>query len=152
VRASAGSLPYALIGHSAGGQFLSRVAAYATPDATRIVIANPSSWVLPSVADAAPYGFGKTIQPEQALRAYLALPLTVLLGAADTGTHNLSSEPEARAQGDNRLMRGRNTFAKAEAMARDRGWAFGWSKAEVPRVGHNAAQMFDSREAFDALR
>jgi poly(3-hydroxybutyrate) depolymerase len=35
-------LPYALIGHSAGGQFLSRVAAFADCAARQIVIANPA--------------------------------------------------------------------------------------------------------------
>jgi len=46
-------LPYALIGHSAGGQFLARVAAYTAPDAVHIVIANPSTRVLPSTKEAA---------------------------------------------------------------------------------------------------
>jgi len=145
-------LPYALIGHSAGGQFLGRVAAYTAPDAAHIVIANPSTWVLPSTQDAAPYGFGKLPDPEQALRAYLALPITVLLGADDTGSHDLSMEPEALAQGANRLMRGRNTFAMAETVARERGWMFGWHKAEVPGVGHNTTKMFDSSQAFEAFR
>ncbi len=50
-----------------------------------IVIANPSTWVLPSMTDAAPYGFGKLPDPSRGCGAYLALPITVLLGAADTG-------------------------------------------------------------------
>jgi len=145
-------LPSALIGHSAGGQFLGRVAAFAKTDATRIVIANPSTWVLPSLDDAVPYGFGATPAPEQSLRAYLELPITALLGGDDTGTHNLSSEPEAVAQGPNRLQRGRNTFAKAEAVARNRGWRFGWTLTEVPGVGHDSSRMFDSSQASDALR
>jgi len=146
------SLSYSMIGHSAGGQFLGRVAAYTAPDAVHIIIANPSTWVLPSVTDAAPYGFGKLPDPEHALRAYLALPITVLLGASDTGSENLSSEPEALAQGANRLVRGRNTFALAERVARERGWVFGWRKAEVPNVGHSTTHMFGSNQAADALR
>ena len=146
------ALPYALIGHSAGGQFLGRVAAYTAPDAVHIIIANPSTWVLPSVADAAPYGFGKLPDPEHALRAYLALPITVLLGANDTGLENLSSEPEALAQGANRLVRGRNAFAMAESAAHERGWVFGWRKAEVPGVGHSTTRMLGSKQAAEALR
>lgn len=144
-------LPYALIGHSAGGQFLGRVAAYTAPDAVHIVIANPSTWVLPSTTEAVPYGFGKLPDPEPALRAYLALPITVLLGANDTGSHELSMEPEALAQGANRLARGRNTFAMAEVVAREHGWTFGWEKAEVPGVSHSTAKMFESKQAFEAL-
>ncbi|MBS0526678.1 MAG: hypothetical protein JSS04_23815 [Proteobacteria bacterium] len=153
-RAASGKndLPAALIGHSAGGQFLSRVAAFAPTGATRLVIANPSTWVLPSVAEAVPYGFGGTPDAEAALRAYLALPITALLGAEDTGTENLSSEPEAVAQGPTRLQRGRNAFAKAKAAAQALGCPFGWKLAEVPGVGHDSAGMFASDQACEALR
>ena len=145
------SLPSALIGHSAGGQFLTRVAAYAKTDATRIVIANPSTWVLPSVQDAVPYGFKGMPDSEPLLRAYLALPITVLLGGNDTGTNNLSSEPEAVAQGINRLERGRNTFEKARATAQQHGWPFHWTLAEVPGVGHDSTKMFSSSQATAAF-
>jgi hypothetical protein len=53
---SRADLPYSLIGHSAGAQFLSRVAAYAGYGATQTVIANPSTWVRPSLDIAAPTG------------------------------------------------------------------------------------------------
>jgi hypothetical protein len=153
-RASIGqpSLPYALIGHSAGGQFLGRVAAYTASDAAHILIANPSTWVLPSLTDAVPYGFRNLPDAERALRAYLARPVTVLLGDHDTGSHDLSMEPEAIAQGSNRLDRGRRTFAMAQSVARAHGWPFGWRKAEVPAVGHSAPKMFGSSQARDALR
>jgi alpha-beta hydrolase superfamily lysophospholipase len=145
-------LPHALIGHSAGGQFLSRVAAFAPTRATRYVIANPSTWVLPGTHDAVPYGFGGTPDAEGLLRAYLALPITLLLGADDIGTDNLSSEAEALAQGINRRERGRNTFAKAKAAAQAWRCRFAWRLAEVPGVGHDSAAMFASDQAFEALR
>jgi hypothetical protein len=153
-RAASGqtNLPYALMGHSAGGQFLGRVVAYTMPTATRIVIANPSTWVLPSLEVAAPYGFGKVPDGEQALQRYLALPITVLLGQFDTGSENLSNEPEAMAQGENRLARGRNAFAMAEKIARERGWTLGWTKAEVPAVGHSTGKMFGSSQAAAAFK
>jgi hypothetical protein len=125
-------LPHALIGHSASGQFLSRLAAFAPTAAKRLVIANPSTWVPPSTRDAVPYGFAATPNAEAALRAYLALPITVLLGANDTGTSNLASEPEASAQGPTRFERGRNTFAQAKAAAAELGCSFDWELAEVP--------------------
>jgi poly(3-hydroxybutyrate) depolymerase len=46
-RAETGIDPYYLLGHSAGAQFLSRVAAFVPNAARRIVIANPSTYVLP---------------------------------------------------------------------------------------------------------
>jgi dienelactone hydrolase len=145
-------LRYSLIGHSAGGQFLSRAAAFAPALGVRYVIANPSTWVLPSTEDAVPYGFAGAPDAEQTLRTYLALPITVLLGADDTGTDNLSSEPEAVAQGVNRLERGRNTFAKAKAAAAALGGRFNWKLVEVPGVGHDSAGMFASKQAYEALR
>lgn len=145
---AAPGLPHALIGHSAGGQFLSRVTAFAPTGATHYVVANPSTWVLPSVEDVVPYGFGGTPDADAALRAYLALPITVLLGSGDTGTENLSSEAEAVAQGPTRLRRGRNTFAKAKEAATKRGCPFGWKIAEVPGVGHDSAGMFASPQAL----
>ncbi len=148
----AANLPYALVGHSAGGQFVSRVAAYTVQNATRIVIANPSTWVLPRLDVAAPYGFDKVPEGEQALRRYLALPIAVLLGQLDTGSENLSNEPEAMAQGDNRLSRGHSAFSMVETVARERRWMLGWTKAEIPAVGHNAGKMLGSSQAADALR
>ena len=145
-------LRYDLIGHSAGGQFLSRVAAFAPVAGVRYVIANPSTWVLPTTEAAVPYGLAGSPDDEQGLRRYLALPITVLLGAEDTGTDNLSSEPEAVAQGVNRLDRGRNAFAKAETAAKELGGAFRWKLAEVPGVGHDSARMFASKQAYEALR
>lgn len=157
IRQSEGNaaLPYALIGHSAGGQFLTRVAAFADIDATRIIIANPSTWVWPSLDVAAPYGFGGLYEPEQAeaaLRRYLARPITVLLGGADVGTRELVRTAVARAQGATRLQRGQNVFQAAESFARVHNWAFNWRLAIVPGVGHAAAKMFASAQAAAALR
>ncbi len=145
-------LRYDLIGHSAGGQFLSRVAAFAPAPGVRYVIANPSTWVLPSTEEAVPYGLAGAPNAEQMLRRYLALPITVLLGTDDTGTENLSSEAEAVAQGVNRLGRGRNAFAKAQAASKALGGAFRWKLAEVPGVGHDSARMCASKQAYEALR
>jgi thioesterase domain-containing protein len=148
-------LPYALLGHSAGGQFLSRVVAFAPVAATRIVIADPSTWVLPSLDTPAPYGFGGVYDPAQgeaALRRYLAAPVTVLLGQEDTGSHNLATGDAAEAQGGTRVERGQNTFAQAEATARAHGWTFNWRLALVPGVGHSARLIFGSTQALEALR
>lgn len=148
-------LPYALIGHSAGAQFLSRVAAFGQDDATQTIIANPSTWVQPSLAVAAPYGFGQVYDPAQgdtALRRYLATRLTVLLGQEDIGSRHLATGKEAEAQGNTRLERGQRVFREAQLAARHRGWPFNWRLAIVPGAGHSASKMFASEQAFDALR
>ncbi len=148
-------LPYALLGHSAGAQFLSRVAAFGQDEATQTIIANPSTWVRPTLDVAAPYGFGGVFGPAQgaaALRRYLATRITVLLGREDTGSRHLATNEEAEEQGGNRFERGQNVFQEAELAARQRGWAFNWRLAVIPGVGHSARRMFTSDAAFDALR
>ena len=144
-------MPYVLIGHSAGGQFLGRVAAYTTPPAQRIVIANPSTWVLPDASLAKPYGFGGIADADNAMRAYLALPIVALLGGADTGSNNLTMSREAVAQGPNRLMRGHNAFEMAKSVAQKRGWRFGWTLVEIPGVGHDSTKMFSAPQTAEAL-
>ncbi len=147
-------LPYILLGHSAGAQFVDRVAAYAPVTAARVVVANPSTWVLPDTKTAIPFGFdglGTDEVEEKALRAYLAEPLTVLLGQDDVHQRWLAQGKHARAQGDNRYDRGTHAFHAAEEVARRNGWAFGWRLIEVPGVGHDAAAMFGSPQAVEAL-
>lgn len=110
--------------------------------------------MLPNL-EPAPYGFGGTGTPadaEKAIRAYLARPIVVLLGARDTGEGALAMNREAVAQGENRLMRGRNSFALAESVAREHQWPFGWKKLEVPNVGHDFSDMLESRQAVDAFK
>jgi pimeloyl-ACP methyl ester carboxylesterase len=144
-------MPYWVIGHSAGAQFLSRFAAFIPNQARRIVIANPSTWVLPSLADAPPYGFRGVPSAETLLQRYLAAPVTVLLGQEDTGSKNLVENDAAEAQGATRFARGESTFHQAEAVARQHGWPFNWRLVEVPGVGHNAKSIFASPQAADAL-
>jgi dienelactone hydrolase len=146
-------LAYSLLGHSAGGQFLERLAAFVPTQAGRIVVANPGSYVLPSLEVAAPYGLGKVYAGaagEAQLRRYLELPLTIYLGEADT-RDDRDESPEARAQGASRHQRGVNVFDAARKLAQERGWAFNWRLVELPGVGHSAPKMFAAPQASDAL-
>jgi pimeloyl-ACP methyl ester carboxylesterase len=147
--------PYYLFGHSAGGQFLSRVAAFALPaDARRIVIANPSTYVLPLIEEAAPYGMGGIFNHEQSkeqLRRYLQLPITIYLGLEDTGDEDLTRNEEAMRQGENRLERGEYVFRLAHSIAEAEGWNFRWRLVRAPRVGHSSRDMLESDEALEAF-
>jgi hypothetical protein len=147
-------LAYSMIGHSAGAQFLSRIAAFIPNEARHMVIANPSTWVLPSLDIDAPYGLRGVYSNDQAtieLRRYLAEPVTVFLGQEDLGDEDRNDSPEALAQGVTRYERGLNAFAAARKAAGSLGVPLGWRLVELPGVGHNAAKMFSSRQAFEAL-
>jgi poly(3-hydroxybutyrate) depolymerase len=143
-----------MIGHSGGGQFLSRVAAFLPTAAKRIVVANPSTHVFPNMARA-PYGFGGVYprgQDDASLRRYLATPVTIFLGEEDVGDKERDDREDAKQQGVTRLERGRNAFAAGKALAQQRGWPFNWRLVELPGVGHSARKMFSSQEAVEALR
>jgi pimeloyl-ACP methyl ester carboxylesterase len=149
------SLTLSVMGHSAGAQLASRIAAFVPTAARRIVVANPSSHAFPDLATKAPYGFGGVFprsEEEQELRRYLATPVTIFLGVDDTGDKNLDDSAEAKAQGATRIARGRNAFSKGQALARQRNWPFNWRLIELPGVGHSASKMFSSDRAIEALR
>lgn len=148
-------LPYYLIGHSAGAQFLARMATFYPGEARRIVAANPGSQLFPTRELPFGYGFGDLppdLSSDEVLRAYLGAPLTLLLGTGDTKEdENLDVTPAAMKQGATRLERGRTCFEMARQLAASRRWAFHWHKVEINGVGHSASRMFAAREMDDAL-
>ncbi len=149
------SIPYYLIGHSAGGQFLVRMAAFLPGEAKRIVAANPGSDLFPTTAQQFGYGFGglpEALSNNNVLKSYLAAPLTLYLGTDDIRPeHNFDESAEGMVQGKSRLERGRNCYAFAKALAKKNGWAFNWRKVETPGIDHDAARMFAAKEVEDAL-
>jgi poly(3-hydroxybutyrate) depolymerase len=157
VRAAEGrpDIPYYMVGHSAGGQALSRFAAFVPNTARRIVIANPSTYLWPSRNERFPFGFGglpESISNDEAIRRYLAQPITVLLGTADVKRGpTLNVREGAERQGPNRYERGLNAFRAAQQIARDKGWEFNWRLVEVPGVSHSARRMYAAPEAGAAI-
>jgi pimeloyl-ACP methyl ester carboxylesterase len=149
------ALPYYLVGHSAGGQFLVRMAAFLPGDAVRIVAGNPGSHLFPTRDQEFGYGFGglpPELSSDDVIRRYLAAPLTFYLGTDDIYPRpSFDDSPAGMRQGANRLERGRACFAAAQRLARERGWDFNWRKVETPGIGHDAAFMFAAKEAENAL-
>ena len=118
------------------------------------MIANPGTYVFPSLSTKAPYGFGDVYPAsagEAELLRYLAQPLTIFLGQEDTGDEDRNDSPQAVAQGETRYQRGRNVYQAAQELAQARGWAFNWRLLELPGVGHSAKKMFSSSQAAAAL-
>lgn len=148
-------LPYYLLGHSAGGQLLSRFAAFEPSAAQRIIITNPSTYVWPMREARFPYGFGglpPALSDDVAIRRYLAQPVTIFLGQADIKRdRNLNVLAPAMRQGPHRYQRGLNVFQAAQTLAQEKGWDFNWRLVEVPGVGHSARRMYASPQAAAAL-
>jgi hypothetical protein len=148
-------MPYYLIGHSAGGQFLIRLAGFVTTDAVRIVASNPGSLLFPTEEMPFPYGFGdlpKELGGEAALQRFLAQPITLYLGTGDTvQDKNFPKGPLATKQGDSRYERGKNAYKAARKLADEKKWDFKWNVVEAEGVGHVAAEMFKNDKCLDAL-
>jgi pimeloyl-ACP methyl ester carboxylesterase len=148
-------MPYHLIGHSAGGQFLIRLAGFVKTDAARIVVSNPGSLLFATTEMPFPYGYGQLpeeLNGDAALQLFLAQPLTLYLGTGDTIQDKYFPKgPLAARQGDSRYERGKNAFKTAEALAKEKNWTFNWKVVEAEGVGHNAAEMFRNAKCPDAL-
>jgi len=148
-------MPYYLIGHSAGGQFLIRLAGFVKTDAVRIVAANPGSLLFPTEKMPFPYGFGelpKELGGDAALKRFLAQPITLYLGTGDTiQDKNFPKGPLAAKQGDSRYERGKNAYKAARKLADEKKWDLNWKVVEAEGVGHVAAEMFKNEKCLDAL-
>lgn len=149
--------PFYIIGHSAGGQFVARLAGIVGANgAERLIAANPGSHLFPDREAAYGYGFGglpDELGDEAALQRYLAAPLTLYLGTADNDPNHpsLDRSPAALAQGPHRNARGLACYAAGRSLATARGWEFNWRLIKTPGIAHDAARMFAAPEAADAL-
>jgi pimeloyl-ACP methyl ester carboxylesterase len=148
-------MPYYLIGHSGGAQFVLRLSAFVPTDAKGIVAANPGTDLFATRDFPYPYGFGglpNGLGSDEQLRAYLAQPLTLYLGTGDTERDSdLDKSEEADSQGPNRYQRGLRSFRIAEKLAREKGWTLGWRLVEAPGIGHDHQAMFDAPACRTAL-
>jgi pimeloyl-ACP methyl ester carboxylesterase len=154
-RESNAALPYYLLGHSAGGQFAMRYAALMPPGALRIVAANPGTDLFPRRDWEFGFGFGglpEELSDDAALQRYLAAPLTLYLGLADTDPQHpeLDRSAAAEREGKFRLERGRACFAFAQKLAQEHGWKFNWRKVEVAGIAHDGKAMLAAKEVGDA--
>jgi pimeloyl-ACP methyl ester carboxylesterase len=135
---------YALYGHSAGSQFVHRFLLH-VPEArvNRVVAANAGWYTVPDFEIGFPYGLQNSQVSEAAVRHFLELQLTVLLGDRDTDASqdNLRNTPEAKAQGPHRLARGWHFFNAAREAAQRLGTPFNWRLATVPGAHHDNALM-----------
>jgi pimeloyl-ACP methyl ester carboxylesterase len=148
-------MPYSLIGHSGGGQFLVRLAAFVPTEAQRIVAANPGTHTFPTLSANFPYGFGglpAELQTDDVLKAYLAQPLTIYLGEKDNERDEyLDVKPPADAQGAVRFERGKNAFAAAKKLATEKKWPFGWKLVIAQGIEHDHEKMFNHVQCAKAL-
>jgi poly(3-hydroxybutyrate) depolymerase len=140
---------YGLFGHSAGGQYVHRLLSLGFRDRViAAVTANAGTYAMPDLAIDFPYGLGTTgagkdSVDEEALRALLHFPLTVMAGTADIDntSANFPKEPQAMAQGSTRVERAHCYVANARDAAARLGIQCAWTIFDVPGVDHDGARM-----------
>jgi len=152
-----GQKDYRIFGHSAGGQFVQRMALF-RPDnrASVMVAANPGWYTMPEWrkykgAEPFPYSLVNARAGEAELRQALSKRFILMVGEQDVDPddENLNKSAGAMKQGEMRVERGENFFKAANAAANDLGVKLAWELVEVPDVAHNGESM--SKAAAEML-
>jgi len=136
---------YDAFGHSAGGQFLHRMAIFHLEHrAHRILAANSGWYTVPVFDDQFPYGLDGSIATRETLARAFRSPLVVFLGERDDRDEtrgDLASSPEIDIQGGGRIERGRYFYHGAAKTAAEIGVELSWEKVVVPNIGHEYRRM-----------
>ncbi len=141
---------YLLYGHSAGGQFVHRMAMfYPAARFKYAVVANAGRFTLPEFDEPFPYGLAGVPYSKRRLMKVLAKPGSILVGENDTGSQLLSVTPRAMEQGENRRQRAEVFYKAIQSSAKKNGVPLGWELLTVKDAGHYNAQMVDA--AVDAF-
>lgn len=133
-----------IFGHSAGGQFVHRLASTMPVDRfTGICAANPGWYSLPDLELEYPAGLGAIGLQTDELARLLSAPLVILAGAADIdpAAPDLANHETARNQGPHRFARAQHYFAAGQTAAAQLSIPFGWQLVPVPGVAHDAPAM-----------
>ena len=131
---------YHIYGHSAGGQFVHRLALF-MPEArcATAIAANTGWYTMPTLGGRRfPYGLRDSPSTPKTLKRALGNRLVVLLGERDTDAEDpfLRQSKGARRQGKNRFERGLAFYAVAGDEAARLGVTLNWTLETVPGAAH----------------
>lgn len=151
---------YHIYGHSAGAQFVHRLALFAPWARFATAVAANSGWyTMPTYGGKKfPYGLRRSGVSRDALKEAFGRRLVVLLGERDTdaGDPTLRKTKAINRQGSNRFERGNVFYATASREAARLGAPLNWSLRVVPGARHYdphmmpvAAQAFFSGERVE---
>ncbi len=152
-----GQKDYAIFGHSAGAQFVQRMALLRADNrASVMVVANPGWFAMPEwrkekSENPYPYSLVNSPAGEADLRRALAKRVLLMVGEKDDepDAENLNQSSGAKKQGESRMDRGENFIKAATAVAQELGVKLGWELIELPDTVRDAATT--SRAAAEAL-
>jgi len=135
---------YLLFGHSAGGQFVHRLALF-LPEArfSRAVAANAGLYAMPAYTAWFPYGLYGSPLTQEDLKGVFAKKLIIMSGERDTDPNDgsLARFPDAEAQGSTRFERAKNFYSTAQRESARLNTILNWEYHTVPGVAHDEAGM-----------
>lgn len=142
---------YDLFGHSAGAQFVHRMALLQPEHRINTAMAANAGWYTQTdLRENYPYGLDEIEITDAQIEHGLGTNLVIMLGADDTDTSSASlrSTDEANEQGDHRLERGMNFYATGSKLSDELGVDFAWRMYVVPGVGHEHTGMAAAARTF----
>ncbi len=143
---------YDAFGHSAGGQFLHRMAIFHLGHKARRILAANSGWYTVPMFDVRfPYGLDGSIATRESLARAFESPLVVFLGELDDKDEtrgDLASSPEIDIQGPGRIERGRYFYSSALNTAEEIDAEIEWDMVVVPDVGHDYRRMSNAAAEY----
>ena len=139
---------YTIWGHSAGGQFVHRMALFCPDNLVKMYIAANSGWyTLPDLNVLYPWGLQHVLLKFTAsdLTTFTNRNLVIMRGTADTlRDSELNKEAPSDAQGKNRYLRAGFFFNYGKRINSD----CKWQLIDVPNVGHDGQKMAASAASF----
>ncbi len=138
---------YSMQGHSAGGQFVHRMAMMSTDYRIETAVAANSGWyLLPDQNYNYPCGISNIANSEQNLSKAYPSNLVIAVGTGDNDPNAkwLSHDSCAELQGSNRYDRGKFFYDYSKQEAANRSVTFNWKLVEVQGAGHNSAEMIQA--------
>lgn len=135
---------YHIYGHSAGGQFVHRLALFMPQARHEIAITANAGWyTMPTFDKKFPYGLKGSAGTPKMLKKAFGRRLVILLGERDTDANDphLRKSSAASRQGANRLERGQAFHATARQEAESLGVTLNWRLETVPGAAHLQHQM-----------
>jgi len=135
---------YGLYGHSAGSQYVHRLALYTEPKNASIIIAANAGWYTTiDFNEDFPYGLKNSPIKEETLTEKFTYPIVILLGENDINPNasSLRKTEKAMLQGIHRFERGTYFYETARNKANQLNTSFNWRLQTVPSVGHSNNNM-----------
>ena len=149
---------YCIYGHSAGAQFVHRLALFVPAARYATAIAANAGWYTMPTFDGKrfPYGLKDSGSTPERLKKAFGKRLVILLGERDTDADDpyLRRSKGARRQGINRFERGHTFYTTARGKAAELGMRSNWELVTVPEAAHLDPQMIPAaaRELFRGPR